>query len=92
MKLSVKLQDIHPPTDSTRKRLDEVVTQEQTGPPGKFYKGQAAEDMLKAFSCGGSCARAALESGSEKENFARLQSYLKEGNLVSVFSVVIGIC
>ncbi|KIP08758.1 hypothetical protein PHLGIDRAFT_363748 [Phlebiopsis gigantea 11061_1 CR5-6] len=97
VKLFVKLQDIHPPADSTRKPLDEMITQQQTGPPGKFYKGQAAEEILKAFGYGGSSARAVLKSdadASEKEDFNRLQSYLKEGNLfiAIVGSVIFAFC
>ena len=47
--------------------------------------------MLKAFGCKGSSARVILSSDvddAEKQNFDKLCSYLKEGNLVSVLLVV----
>lgn len=90
VRIPVVLKDIHPSTEPTRKRLDEVTTEAQStsqGAPGKFYKGQAVADVIKALTCGGSNARVILQEGADasvKESFDRFRSRLKDGDLVSI--------
>ncbi|EKM55218.1 uncharacterized protein PHACADRAFT_143274 [Phanerochaete carnosa HHB-10118-sp] len=100
VRIPVILKDIHPSTNSTRKRLDEVTAEVQSmsqGAPGKFYKGQAVADVIKALICGGSNARVVLQEGVDanvKESFDRFNSRLKDGSLfVAVFgSQVLAFC
>ena len=76
--------DVHPATEPSRKRLDEIVVTGNCGPPGKLYQGEHASNMIKAFSVGGSCARVVLEKEDDEEQkliFDRFRIRLKNNSL-----------
>lgn len=87
VRLPVILKEIHAPTDSTRKSLNDIIAQNASGPPGKFYKNQNMIELVNSFSCEGSCSQVVLKPDAdavEKQNFKHFYSQLKDGSLVSI--------
>lgn len=78
----VCLKDVYPPASE----LENLSSQPNTNPPGKFYKSEHALTVLQAFRTEGSTARLVLDPSaneSHRPHFARFCSRLHAGELVS---------
>ncbi len=92
--IPVVLKDVCAATSPNLRPLNELALNATRGPPGKFYKGEAAFELVGALRAGGSCARVALEEEDNKfkVHYERFQNRLNDGELVRRHPVQCTLC